>query len=417
MKDSLKLLLKFKKEIGIYLLTRIALIWVLIKYLDSAAFLDDIHFLYFYATHPLCLITGSFIEGAGVGAGAYAPLEPLILAPFTELINGINSIRLATFTFEFITLIMMIIIGNKIIKEDILHKTILIYILIPLSWVENIIWAQDEILSALFILIVLYFKLKNKDDLAALSLGLTCICAKIVPFIVFVPLLLTSRNKKRTFLLVVLPILAFLIPINMRYKLLGIENPFYLQIINGGFYSLTIPYLFKLIFDTQINWGILAFILLSVSFFFYYSYLVYRYWQNNMPDFIDMSIISFLLYFVFFFGGIHPEHYIFILPVILLRLAMLDKINFKEIELLIILSISSITWKISALLDILAKNNIDLKGSVLPIEVLEAHNKWIGNRFFKLEQVILLTITLMLIFRYIIIFIRKLENASIAKPK
>ena len=399
--------ISYKKEIGLYFLTRIALIWVLITYFNSTAFLDDIKILYYYGTHPLCLITGSFIEAAGTAFGAYSPLEPLIYAPFTAICNSLNGVRLATFTFEFLTLLMMILIGNKIIKEDTLHKIVLIYILIPLSWVESIVWVQDEILAALFLLVVLYFKLRDKEDLAALSLGLTCVCSKIIPLIIFVPLLLTANNKKRTFLLAILPVVAIYLPVNYNYRLLGIGSPFLAQIHSNIGSALTIPYLFKLLTDSSIQWGVLAFILLSASFLAYYAYLFYRYRREDMPNFIDMLIVSFLIYFVLFFGAIHPEHYLFILPILLLRLAMLDKINIKETLLLLILSISSITWKVLHLGGFIYQNPAYVSGYAAPNRFLEFHNNLIGNQFFKLEEIVFLVITLVIIIRYLIFFIRR----------
>jgi len=400
--------LSYKKEIGLYFLTRIALIWVLITYFNSTAFLDDINILYYFGTHPLCLITGSFTEAASTVFGAYSPLQPLIYTPFIAICNSLNGVRLATFTFEFLTLLMMILIGDKIIKKETLHKMVLIYILIPLSWVENIVWAQDEILAALFLLVVLYFKLKDKEDLAALSLGLTCVCSKIIPLIIFVPLLLTANNKKRTFLLAILPIVAIYLPVNYNYRLLGIGSPFLAQIysnIGGG--ALTIPYLFKLLTDSSIQWGVLAFILLSASFLAYYAYLFYRYQRKDMPNFIDMLIVSFLIYFVLFFGAIHPEHYIFIFPILLLRLAMLDKINIKETLLMVILSISSITWKVLHLIGYIYQNPAYVSGYAAPNRFFELHSNLIGNQFFKLEEIIFLVITLVIIIRYLIFFVRR----------
>ena len=402
---KLNQLLNYKKEIGSYFLTRIALIGVLITYFNSTAFLDDIHMLYYGGTHPLCLITGSFIKAAGISF-TYAPLEPLIYAPFTAICNSLNGVRLATFTFEFLTLLMMILIGNKIIKEDTLHKIVLIYILIPLSWVESIVWVQDEILAALFLLVVLYFKLKDKEDLAALSLGLTCVCSKIIPLIIFVPLLLTANNKKKTFLLTILPILAIYLPVNYNYRLLGIGSPFLAQIhSNIGPGSLSIPYLFKLILDSSIQWGVLCFFLLSASFLIYYAYLFHKYQKKNMPNFIDMSIVSFLICFVFFWQT-HPEYYIYILPILLLRLAMLDKINTKETLLLLILSISSITWKVLHLVGYISQNPAYVSGYAAPNRFLEFHNNLIGNQFFKLEEIIFLVITLVIVIRYLIFFLK-----------
>ena len=395
--------LNYKKEIGLYFLTRIALIGVLITYFNSTAFLDDIHMLYYGGTHPLCLITGSL---AGI-SGTYAPLEPLIYAPFTAICNSLNGVRLATFTFEFLTLLMMILIGNKIIKEDTLHKIVLIYILIPLSWVESIVWAQDEILAALFLLVVLYFKLRDKEDLAALSLGLTCVCSKIIPLIIFVPLLLTANNKKKTILLTILPLVAIYLPINYNYKLLGIGSPFLAQIhLNMPVGSLSIPYLFKLLTDYPIQWSLLSFILVSASLLIYYAYLFYKYQKKDMPDFIDMSIVSFLICFVFFWQT-HPEYYIYILPILLLRLAMLDKINIKETLLLLILSISSITWKVLHLVGYISQNPAYVSGYAAPNRFLEFHNNLIGNQFFKLEEIIFLVITLVIVIRYLIFFLKR----------
>lgn len=400
-------LLNYKKEIGLYFLTRIALIWVWIKYLNPTALGGDISVYYYYGTHPLCLITGSFIEAAGTAFGAYSPLEPLIYAPFTAICNSLDGVRLATFTLELLTLLMMILIGNKIVKEDTLHKIVLIYILIPLTWVESIVWVQDEILAALFLLVVLYFKLEDKEDLAALSLGLTCVFSKIIPLIIFVPLLLTANNKKKTFLLTMLPILAVYLPVNYNYRLLEIGSPFLAQIhsnISAG--SLSITYLFKLLTDFPIQWGVLSFILVSASLLIYYAYLFCKYQSRDMPDFIDMLIVSFLIFFIFFWQT-RSEYYIYILPILLLRLGMLEKINIKEILLLLILSISSISWKISYQLNPICQYRTIVSGHAASNRFFEFYCKLIGNQFFKLEEIIFLVITLVIIIRYLIFFLKR----------
>jgi hypothetical protein len=404
---ELNRVLNYKKEIGLYLATRIALTWVWIKYLNPTALDGDISILYYYGTHPLCLITGSFTEGARTAFGAYAPLEPLIYAPFTAICNSLDGVRLAIFTLELLTLLMMILIGNKIVKEDTLHKIVLIYILIPLTWAESIVWVQDEILAALFLLVVLYFKLEDKEDLAALSLGLTCIFSKIIPLIIFVPLLLTANNKKKTFLLTMLPILAVYLPVNYNYGLLGIGSPFIAQMqsTNMCVGSLAIPYLFELIIDSSIQRGVLSFLLISASLLSYYTWLLYKCRGKDVPNFIDMSVVSFLIFFIFFWQT-RSEYYIYLLPILLLRLGMLEKINIKETLLLLILSISSISWKISYQLNPICQYRTIVSEYAASNRFFEFYCNLIGNQFFKLEEIIFLVITLVIVIRYLIFFLK-----------
>lgn len=407
MHDNVNIILKFKKEILFYLISRIILIWIIIRYLNSASFLDDIHSMYFFGVHPFCLITGSFL-GEGIIFGAYAPLEPFIYAPFISIANDINGVRLVAFIFEFLSLLMMIIIGNDIIKENILHKAIFIYVIVPLSWVLNIIWAQDEILAAFFLLTIIFFKMKEREDLAALLLGMACIFSKIILLIILIPLIMTSKDKIKSLILTIFPVLIIYVPINLWYSYLGFESPFLVQILSANSnYALTIPYLLRIISNFNINWGILAFALLSASFIIYYSYLAYRYKSKDMPNFIDMVLVSFLIYLIFSFASIHPEQYIFILPIIILRLAMLDRLNSVEVLLLFAISASSITWKGLAMLRFLSENLTHVQANAIPHKALEIHNNLIGTQFFKSEEIIFLGLTILLILRYFLIFVKQ----------
>jgi len=416
MKDTISLW-KFRNEIMFYLVTRVALIFFIIKYMGSMSFLDDIKFMYLFGSNPICLMTGSFMESASILCGAYAPLEPFIYAPFVFITSDINGIRLAAFIFEFAVLIMMIIIGNNVITENILHKTVLIYIILPLSWVEDIIWAQDEILAALFLMIIIFLETIERQKLAAFFLGITCVFSKIVPFVVFVPLCLLSRDKIRTIILAIAPILAVYVPVNFWYNRIGIDNPTICQILAGNSNKgITIPYLLRTLsvpdilkdsLNLQINWGVFAFVLLLISYVIYYVYLIYRYKKRDLPNIYDMILVSFFIYLVFSFAQIHPEQYIFILPIILLRLAILDRINLTEFFYLLTFSLSSILWKGIVMLRFLSANPSYIQESMLPHKILELHNNIIGNQFLKFEEFIVLSITLIVIVRYFIIFINK----------
>ncbi len=417
-KKITKILSDYRIEIMAYLLTRIFLMATLSLFFSSGVFLEDINVIFYYATHPFSLITGSFAGGVETAFGAYSPLQPLFYFPFTLSGLGLDSIRLATFVFEFLTFLLMILMVDRHAKKGFAHKAAWLFVFVPLTWVMSIVWAQDETLAALFLLIIVYFKLEKKDDLAALFLGLACIASKIVPFIIFIPLLLTAKNKKRTSLLALLPILIIYIPVQLNYKLLGIGSPVleHLSIVTLEHGSLSVVHPLKLIFGSMVNWNYISLVLMATSFIAYYFYLFRKYRKNEIPDFIDMALVCFFIYFIFFYAMISPAHYIFIVALLLLRLAMIEKINTREALILLLLSASSISWKVVHLISVASKNPGFQEFGVLNT-LSRMHAGLVGTQFLAVEELALIFITLSVIFNYLLFFLCRYSKEFLEKTQ
>jgi hypothetical protein len=389
---------EYKKEIFLYFATRFLLFLVVVVFLNSGIFFDDIKFMMDSGAHPFQILTGEVFLHYPAENAAYAPLEPFLYTPFVSLFQSVNGVRMTTFMFEMLTFFLLIILSAKLTDINSGKKIILLYILLPITWIESILWAENEIISSFFLLLCIFFIIKDNEKLSSLTIGLSCIFSKIINAIMILPLVIKAKNKKIVLLFSIIPILIVYIPMFLNRRTTGTSNSFMFWITFGGdIGAITFQGLFHLIFGQNQYFSYLMFALMV---FLYLSYCAYIYSTPKKINFLNVIIIVYLIYFLFGSNAIHPEYYLIILPVILLKLGLENLVNLKEIAIITTYSISLIACKIFYLLNhIFTYKSPDIQ---FINTVLNLHNQFIGNQFLFYEELFFLLVSLGISVRYIV---------------
>lgn len=374
----------------------------------------DISALYFLGEHPfpLYILSINDLSRLAEGYAAYSPLESWIYAPFAILLNDLASVRLVSFASEFLILIMMITIGRSVVKEDELHKIVLIYILIPCTWIANILLAQDEVLIALFLLAITYLKLYSEEGFAAMMLGVAAVSSKMTILLALVPLILSSKEKIKVAAYALLPVFIIYMPVQLYIYLTHVKNPILAQMEFGP--SLTINHLIANFwhegFESHSTTIFLAVVFCIYSLFVYKIGIL-----KQEVNFMDMTIVVFLSYLVFYCGWIRPEHYSIILPVILLRLAMLDAINGINTFALFSLYTSVAAWNLIYILREIVQYPALLQQAVQIHFVnilINSHQLLIGNNHLRIEENALALICIAISMAFLIYFMNHEKSSS-----
>jgi hypothetical protein len=388
----------YKKEIALYFATRFLVFFIVVFFLNSGIFFDDIKFMMASGSHPFQIITGDVLQNNPMENAAYSPLEPFLYAPFVFLIQTVNGVRMTTFVFEMLTFFLLLVVANKMTNLKDSKKIVMIYILLPITWIESILWAENEIISSFFLMLCVYFIVKDNEKFSSLTIGLAAIFSKIINVIMILPLVIKAKDKKMTLFLAVIPILIIYLPLVFNNKTTGTSSSFGFWINFGGdIGAITFQGLARLIFGQN---RYISNFLFALMVLFYLAYCAYLYFKTEKINFLNAIIIVYLIYFLFGSNAIHPEYYLIIIPVILLKLGVENILSLKEIAIITLYSVSLILTKIFYLLNFVSTSS-STSYSFLS-NVLNFHNQIIGNQFLVYEELFFLILSLGIGVRYIV---------------
>ncbi len=162
-----------------------------------------------------------YVQGDGIlhGLLPYRDFPSSFSPPFSYLLalpllfwNHPLAINILFTLFDLAVLVLGFYYTQNWFGEKKARLFALQYSLIPIIWLFVVFWNQDEAITAIFLLLSMWFVKNDREDLAILAIGLGFLFTKFL-FILFalVPLSM-FKNKLRGFLLVVLLICIGYVP-------------------------------------------------------------------------------------------------------------------------------------------------------------------------------------------------------------
>lgn len=377
----------------LYVGSRVFLILVMVLFLESGTFIVDIHFHYYFAQNPAALLTGEYITVIPGLMGVHPPLYPFLLAPFAILIPTIDSVRIAFFFFEFLTFFAFIFLLNG--EKSNSRFFILMFILNPLMWMPNVVWLQDEIITALFLLVVIHLRRKN-EPAAAVFLGFSLLFAKFFILIAFIPFILTALRKVRASLFILIGTVPYLI-IRALTGYFSLSSPFtvfYSDVPVSG-----INFLNLILLVSNINLRIFFPLFVGVGLLMYYGYYLRGLPSCNSEGFLRLCLYSYIIFFLFY-PQTEPEYFVIFFPLLLGYLYSRDHDKTKECVFLSLLGLAAWGWQASFALQQVANNLFENPSNII-LSILNMHDALIGNDMLLLEQVLFISIAVVILVRYI----------------
>lgn len=203
---------------------------------------------------------------------------------------------------------------------------LIIWLFNPINLYVSYMVADFDIIPAFFTILSIYFIVKNRLNLSALSLGLG-IAFKLFPLFFVIPLLILGKNFKEKTKLAIISILPYVLSIlpyipshNFRVNALfanqSSKSLYAALPVSGGESIIYFP-MFLLFFYLLI-WGYRQFIS-----------------QNRVVEMWKLYLIPLLLFFIF--THYHPQWFIWITPILIMELV---ELRFKNLlpQILIYLS-------------------------------------------------------------------------------
>ncbi|MFW9769146.1 MAG: hypothetical protein ACFFEM_10025 [Candidatus Thorarchaeota archaeon] len=326
--------------------------------------------------------------------GVHPPLYPLLLVPFAILIPTIDSLLIVFFFFEFLTLFAFIFLLNEDRNKS--RFVLLMFILNPLMWMPNIIWLQDEIITAFFILLVIHLRKKTESG-AAFFLGFSLLFAKLFILLAFIPFILTSYRRIWTALNILMGTIPYLLilAINGCFSLGSPFMSFYsdMPISGTGFLNLVL-------LVSNVNLKTLFPVLAGFCLFIYYGYSLRVNLQRNKQEFLRLCLFSYIIFFLFY-PRTEPEYLVIFFPLFLGYLYSRDFDRFKEGIFLSILGFAAWSWQAAFALQQIAEQLIESPPEIA-LKILDLHQTIMGNEMLIIEQVFFVSITVLILLRYII---------------
>ena len=391
-------------ELLLYIGSRVFLILVMVLFLESGTFTEDIHFHYYFAKNPAAILTGDYQNVMPGLMGVHPPLYPFLLAPFATLIPNIDSLRIAFFFFEFLTLFAFIFLLNEDRPNS--RFFLLMFILNPLMWMPNVVWLQDEIITAFFLLVVIHLRRKN-ETAAAFFLGFSLLFAKFFILLAFIPFILTALRKVRASLLILLGAVPFLLFLAFN-GYFSPSSPFSL------FYSDTpvsgINFLNLVLLVSNLNLKILFPLFAGSGLLIYYGYSLRGLPSINCEKFLRLCLYSYIIFFLFY-PRTEPEYFVIFFPLLLGYLHSRDYDKSKECVFLAMIGIAAWGWQASFALQQVA-NNVVADPSDIVLRILNMHDTLIGNEMLLLEQVLFVSIAVVILVRYIAYHLTERTNKT-----
>lgn len=248
---------------------------------------------------------------------SYIPVEALFLMKgFSVLFDYVASLVVFKVVFE--------ITGSK-------YKSIVAMILVILSptvILAGAAWGQCDIIYATFILLSLYYIIKDKNNLAAIMFGIAFSfkLQALFFFPVFIILWLKNKIKLRVMIWIPLVFMLSILPAIIMGR--SLESILGIYVGQTVAYTTTLtlncPNIYS-IFDMNVHAefistaGILATICL-LGFIAYFSYTNIKAWNNKILIKISLLMLSIIVYFL---PHMH-ERYSFLIDLLIIILLMID---------------------------------------------------------------------------------------------
>ncbi|MHA1285559.1 MAG: hypothetical protein ACTSQP_23900 [Promethearchaeota archaeon] len=374
----------------------------MINFFDSGSFLDDIHFHYYFAKNPSIILSGDVVKLMGLYMGVHPPLYPYLLFPFTLIINDISAIIIAFFFYEALSFFLLLFLNIENENKSRLKWLLYLFILSPITWLTNIIWVQDEIIMAFFILVIIYLRKKEKDNIVAFLLGLSLLWIKFFIILLFIPYILTSKRPLKKIFLMGIGLLPYFIFLLYRGYFTS-ESPFLAFFGTQPVTGINIPNLIYIISNFKLKEY--AILIILIIYFIYYLYILKsKNLKKNYLEFSKISIITFFIFFLFY-ARTEPEYFILFYPVIIQYFYENQRYNLK-IELIYSIFFGLLIWLWQGIFALWQVASNLVPGNELLYQILQIHDNLIGNEFLKLEELIVIIGSLILIIRYLIIIIK-----------
>ena len=286
------------------------------------------------------------LMGLSKNIGNYTPIYMTILSILTYLpIDSLVSIKLVSITFDYIAAFFLFKIVMELLKNKKSNKKIALivytlYLFLPTVFLNSAYWAQSDIIYTCFILISIYYLLKQdfKKSIIFFSIALAFKFQAIFVFPLYVLVYIANHKeiKLRYFLIIPLVIFICSIPkICFSHNLLeGFEVYFnqsntysnYLTLNLPNFYSIYLkglssnPNLIETPFKEMGTIGIIV----TLVIFAIIAFLVYQ----NKTKFSKQTIIEFALWSslitTFFLPQMH-ERYLFVGDIISIIYLVINK--------------------------------------------------------------------------------------------
>lgn len=303
------------------------------KYQYLIVFIIYAFITYIYSFHIINM-TGDEIWNYGFAYNIYnglipykdfnmiiTPLYPITILPMFMLFN--DSIKIFHIYNAIIVGIMLTLSYKKIgIKSLILYPIIMLY------------YVPSYNLFSLFLYIILLenntTKSKRKDIFIGLILSLIFLTKQTIGIALLIPGLIESKNKKKTIISFIIPILLIMIYLMLNNALYQFIDYCFLGMLNFT--------------DSNKTFSIYSIITISISIYFIYKMLKTR--KINYLYGISFQIITIPIADKYhFFVGLYALVYVFLIENTLSKKQILYLILFTNITLITILAVKSIKEK------------------------------------------------------------------------
>jgi hypothetical protein len=297
----------------LFIIFRIGLLIILYMLSGGAEFTSDI-WVYYLGLHPLSVVT--FATDASLYS--QPPLFPIALAPLAMILSRITNEFLASrISYTIIEFTMFVAMAILLIRSDEFkpkakRAIMTIMALSPLGFMTGTVMRQEEAIVGLFVVLVLIAVRCNRIKWASLAVILGIFTAKIIFGLVFIPLLMKSRNKRQVFYWGIIPALIIAGLYSLTGYLITGKAPFLsFAPTEVQFCASTFRFILYYVWMTGPFMKWLSLGLLAVAFMALWPFLK----NTALDDFPILLLLVFCIFFLIFYH-VNTEYYIFALPLL-----------------------------------------------------------------------------------------------------
>lgn len=340
------------------------------------------------------------------------PLFPIILAPFayltTMLTGEFLAARISFTLIEFCGFLMLaryLFLSEEIDSRE-KKKILLIFSFSPIGFMAGAVMRTEEAIVMVFTIAVLLAIKKRSIKMASFLTFLGAITGKILFGVVFLPLFISSNNKKDVLKWGIFPLAAFLMLYCTAGYLIAGTIPFIEFSPRSTAFCISIFTFFQQYIRLSgifMKWISLGLVLSA------FMIIVAARKKTNQNNFPGLMLISFLILFLLFYH-ITPEYLIFMLPLLAILPAQISKKKKRIVFnfLHIVLGVCSTAFGIAYGLNVYSKNF----GYVSPSKdlALKIYNSWLGFIPIELFEKSMLVMSIATLFSLLLFMLFHIRN-------